>query len=94
MDWWQIKDLMFASGVMLAVLVPIVGLTARFTLWPLIEKFTRARTGDAERLAGDVDQLRRTVDSLRLQIGDIETTVYRLREAEQFERQLRPPTVE
>ncbi len=92
MEWWQIKDLMFITGAMLAVLIPIVGLTARFTLWPLIEKFTRARTDETERLAGDVDQLRRTVDSLRLQIGDIETSVRQVREAEEFERQLRPPT--
>ncbi len=57
------------------------------------QKFGKARTGDIERLAGEVDQ-RREVDSLRLQIGDIETRVRQVREAEEFERQLRPPTAE
>ncbi len=35
MDWNQIKDLVGLSALIVIVLVPVVGLTARFTIGPL-----------------------------------------------------------
>lgn len=49
---------------------PIVGLTARFILGPLNDKFARGRTAQIETLAGELGALRYEVDGLREDIAN------------------------
>jgi predicted phage tail protein len=89
MEFYQFKDLLVTLLVGAAVLIPVVGVTARFALGPLIEKFTRARTVQIETLAGEVGALRTDVEGLRDELRQQETELKRLRDATDFERQLK-----
>ncbi len=48
MEFWQLKDLLFISLSGLVVLIPVVGLTARFTPRPAHREVRE----DAERRGG------------------------------------------
>jgi predicted phage tail protein len=89
MEFYQFKDLLVTLLVGAAVLIPVVGVTARFALGPLIEKFTRARSVQIETLAGEVGALRTDVEGLRDELRQQETELKRLRDATDFERQLK-----
>lgn len=91
MEWYQIKDLMGISAIILVVLVPVVGLTARFTLGPLIDKFARLRAGNANALAEEVGELRRDVTHLQAHLEGLESQIRHLRETRDFDRSLSPP---
>lgn len=90
MEFYQFKDLFVISMLGLVVLIPVVGLTARFTLGPLIEKYAKMRSGDVEKLSGQLSELRGDVEQLKDYMGDLETEVVRLKDAADFERKLKP----
>ncbi len=56
MEWYQVKDLIGLGAMIVVVLVPVVGLTARFTIGPLIDRFARLRGLAAEDTQRRVDQ--------------------------------------
>jgi TolA-binding protein len=72
---------------MLAVLIPIAGLTARFALKPLVESM--ARLFDNRTVEDTVEITQRRVSLLESQIESLEHTVSQMREAQAFDRQLR-----
>ncbi len=89
MEFWQLKDLLVILLSAAVVLIPIVGLTARFTLGPLIDKFAKGRTAQIETLAGELGALRFEVDGLREDIRELDTQIRRLQAASNFDRQLK-----
>lgn len=89
MEFWQLTDLVILLFVGAAVLIPVVGLTARFALGPLIEKFARGRSTQIETLAGELGALRVEVEGLRDELRHQQTEIKRLRDAADFERQLK-----
>ncbi len=90
MEFWQLRDLLFISLTALVVLIPVVGLTARFTLGPLIEKYAKMRSGDLDNLSHEVRELRGDIGRLKDYMGDLETEVVRLKDVAEFERKLKP----
>lgn len=89
MEFWELKDLLIILFSAAVVLIPVVGLTARFTLGPLIEKFARSRSTQIETLAGELVALRIEVEGLRDDIREQQTEMKRLRDAADFDRQLK-----
>ncbi len=90
MEFYQLKDLLFISLSGLVVLIPVVGLTARFTLGPLIEKYAKMRSGEVDNLSLQVGKLREEVGRLKDYTAELETQVVRLEDTAEFDRQLRP----
>lgn len=69
------------------VLVPVIGLTARFALKPTVEALARVFEGKGREEA--VQMLERRVALLEQQVDAMEGSVGRLEEASSFEAQLR-----
>ncbi len=90
MEFWQLTNLLVISLTALVVLIPVVGLTARFTLGPLIEKYAKMQSGDLDNLSHEVRELRADVGRLKDYMGDLETEVVRLKDVAEFERKLKP----
>ncbi len=89
MEFWQLKDLLVILLSAAVVLIPIVGLTARFTLGPLIDKFAKGRSAQIDSVAGELGALRFEVDGLREDIRELETQIRRLQDTSKFDRQLK-----
>lgn len=89
MEWYQIKDLMGISAAILVVLIPVIGLTARFTIGPLIDRFARLRGAASEGTAQQLGQIARQISALEDRLDGFESDLHRIREAGEFERQLR-----
>lgn len=86
MEWWQIQELMMTSAVVVAVLVPVCGLTYRFLVKP-------AR-GEQKSLSGahdsSVEALRDArLDNMEGQLEGLEASVQRLLDVTEFDRQLK-----
>ncbi len=71
------------------VLVPVIGLTARFALKPAVEAL--ARVFEARELDETVRILERRVQLQEDQIESLQSRVQQLSEARDFERQLAAP---
>jgi hypothetical protein len=71
------------------VLVPVIGLTARFALKPAVEAL--ARVFEARELDESVRILERRVELQEHQIEALQETVKELSEARDFDRQLAAP---
>jgi len=69
------------------ILVPVIGLTARFALKPSVEAL--ARLFEVRGLDDTVQILERRMELQEQQISSLETTVRRLAEATEFDRKLR-----
>jgi hypothetical protein len=87
MEWWAVQELMLTSAAILAVLIPVTGLTLRFAVKPFLRELAdlrAARRGEileshsGERLA-----------RMERQLEDLETSIRRLVEVAEFDRQLR-----
>lgn len=76
---------------MLAVLIPVAGLTVRFALKPLVESL--AHLFDRRGVEDTVEITERRVALLESQVESLEQTVKELRDARAFDRQLQtsPP---
>lgn len=71
------------------VLVPVIGLTARFALKPAVEALAKAF--DARTLDETVRVLERRVELQEHQIESLQSSVQHLTEARDFDRQLAAP---
>ena len=87
MEWWAVQELMLTSAAILAVLIPVAGLTLRFAVKPFLRELAdlrAARRGEileshsGERLA-----------RMERQLEDLEISVRRLVEVAEFDRQLK-----
>ena len=87
MEWWAVQELMLTSAAILAVLIPVAGLTLRFAVKPFLRELAdlrAARRGEileshsGERLA-----------RMERQLEDLETSIRRLVEVAEFDRQLK-----
>ena len=74
-------------GIM-TVLIPIVGLTARFALKPIVEAIARMREAQAGSTGRELGVLEQRVALLEQQYQQLDTTVDRLAEMKDFDRQL------
>lgn len=88
MEYWQVKELIVIGIGSMAVLVPVVGITARLTLGPLIDKFARIRGREVDQLMREVGELRMEVSRLGELNAGLETRIERLRDGAEFDRQL------
>lgn len=71
------------------VLVPVIGLTARFALKPLVEAL--ARVFESRSADETVRILERRLELQEQQIDSLQSTVDKLTEAQEFDRQLAAP---
>jgi hypothetical protein len=76
---------------MLAVLIPVAGLTARFALKPIVEAIARMREGQNGQQ--ELSLLQQRVALLEQQVQNVEHTVDRVAEEREFNRQLAAPRV-
>jgi hypothetical protein len=74
------------------VLVPVLGLTARFALKPAVEAM--ARVFEARELDETVKILERRIDLQEQQIEVLQDSLRQLSDARDFERQLKAPRPE
>jgi hypothetical protein len=94
MEWFQLRDLLALSAMIVVVLVPVVGLTARFTIGPLIDRFARLRSAAAEDTRRQLDRVTRETALLRERVDGLESDLHRVREGREFDRQLRSAPAE
>lgn len=85
-------DILELTIVFAVVVIPSLGITARFVLRPMVDALVRLKEGGV--LSGgaagqEVMQLRGEVRQLREEMAALHGTVERLREAEEFNRVLR-----
>jgi TolA-binding protein len=81
-DWTGILAIVFSG---LIVLVPVAGITARFALKPIIQSLRDMKTLAApESTAG----LERRLEALEAQLANLDESVERLVQAQEFDRQL------
>ena len=69
------------------VLIPVIGLTARFALKPVVEALAKVLEGRG--MNESVQILERRMSLLEAQIDSIESTVGRIADASEFDAQLR-----
>jgi hypothetical protein len=69
-----------------AVIVPVIGLTARFALKPMVETWARVRESPAD--AGRVREMERRIGILEEQVNSLERSNSRLLEEADFRLQL------
>lgn len=81
-DWTGILAIVFSG---LIVLVPVAGITARFALRPIIQSL-REMKSLAE--PGATDSLERRIAALESQLANLDESVERLAQAQEFDRQL------
>ncbi len=74
------------------ILVPVIGLTARFALKPTVEALVRVF--ERQHTNETIQMLERRVNLLEQQVDAVEGSVGRLEDADQFDRQLRGATDE
>ncbi|HET8653900.1 MAG TPA: hypothetical protein VFL93_00105 [Longimicrobiaceae bacterium] len=73
----------------LTILIPVAGITARFALKPVAESIARMREGQAASQTTAL--LERRVALLEQQLQGMESTVGRLEDEHDFQRQLDAP---
>lgn len=84
------KDFFAFVAFVGVVMVPVLAVTARFALKPIVESIVRLREGLAAKpqtTIGDPDQLR----LLQQEVSDLRTAVEQLRDVVEFERALKAP---
>lgn len=74
------------------IVLPALGLTARFALKPIVEAILRLKDGGVlpgdSGPAAEMRQLREEVHALRHELGQVRTDVERLQDADTFNRAL------
>lgn len=73
----------------LTVLIPIAGLTARFALKPIVEAIARMKEVQAGATGRELNVLEQRVSLLEQQYQSLDSTVERIAEIKDFDRQLK-----
>jgi hypothetical protein len=76
----------------LIVLVPVVGLTARFALKPIAEAMAKVRESQGSQK--EIALMQQRIDLLEQQLSAVESDLYRIKEVQEFQAQLRAPKPE
>ena len=89
-------DIVELSMVFALVVVPALGITARFVLKPVVDALVRLKEGGVlssgpARSAPEVLQLRDEVRQMRDEMAVLHTVVMEMRDASDFHRALREP---
>jgi hypothetical protein len=92
-------DIVGMAMVFSLVVVPALGLTARFVLKPVVDALVRLKEGGVimsggARPAEDVLQLREEVRQMRDDMAVLHTALLEIRDASEFHRALRDPSVQ
>jgi TolA-binding protein len=74
---------------MLVVLIPVAGITARFAFKPIAEAIARIR--ESEGTTQQLSIMQQRVALLEQQVQNMETSVERISEEKEFQRQLEGP---
>ena len=72
----------------MTILIPIAGFTARFALKPIVEAIARMKEIQAGSTGRELSVLEQRVSLLEQQYQSLDTTVDRLAEMKDFDRQL------
>ena len=75
-------------GGILLVLVPVAGLTARFAFKPIVESMAKLKELNNSGGGGDVRALEQRVAAIEHQLEGMDSSLQRLIEAKDFDRQL------
>ncbi len=86
MEWWQIQELMWTSTGIIVTLVVVAGVTFRFAIKPALRDLAGLRKGRSEEPRAGSD-LR--LDRMEEQLEVLGSSVERLAEALEFDRQLK-----
>jgi sensor histidine kinase YesM len=73
----------------LTVLIPIAGLTARFALKPIVEAIARMKEMQTGATGRELNVLEQRVALLEQQYQSLDSTVERIAEIKDFDRQLK-----
>lgn len=73
----------------LTVLIPIAGLTARFALKPIVEAIARMKEVQSGATGRELNVLEQRVSLLEQQYQSLDSTVERIAEIKDFDRQLK-----
>ncbi len=87
MEWWAVQELMITSAAILAVLIPVAGLTLRFAVKPFLRELADLRASRRGELLESHSGER--LARMERQLEDLETSVRRLVEVSEFDRQLK-----
>jgi hypothetical protein len=82
----SVEDLIGYSFVFLIVVVPLLGLTARLAIKPMVDAIVRLRESFIH--GGGTGVVERRVLQLEEELQQLRLEVHRLREAEAFQREL------
>ena len=72
----------------LTVLIPVAGLTARFALKPIVEAVARMKEAQSGSTGRELNVLEQRVSLLEQQYQALDSTVERIAEIKDFDRQL------
>jgi hypothetical protein len=89
MEYWEIQALAETFGIILVILIPVAGLTLRFGLKPFLRDMAEikaARSGAQITNAGQTDE---RLTRIEHQLESLESSVRRLAEVADFDRQLK-----
>ena len=82
-DWVALAGVIMGT---LIVLIPVAGLTARFALKPMVEALARWKEAQAEGSGNRL--LEQRVALLEAQLGQVEGSLHRVLEEQEFNRKL------
>lgn len=92
LDGDDITNIVFVVFMGLAVVVPIVGVTARFALRPIVEALVTLRaSGRDEQAMHMLERRMALLEQEVRQVDELRTQVERLTEERDFQRQLAAP---
>ena len=86
MEWWQIQELMWTVTGILVTLMVVSGVALRFAIKPFLKDMKELRSGKGEQRPPAQD-LR--LDRMEDQLEVLGSSVERLAEALEFDRQLK-----
>ena len=89
MPWWQIQDLMITCAMIVAVLIPVTGLTLRFAVKPFLKDLAEIRAARQGQLGARDDKQDTRLARMENQLDSLESSVRQLTEVVQFDRQLK-----
>jgi hypothetical protein len=81
--------LVLGSLGILTILIPIAGLTARFALKPIVEAIARMKEVQAGATGRELNVLEQRVALLEQQLSSLDSTVERIAEIKDFDKQLK-----
>ena len=86
MEWWQIQELLWTVTGIIAVLAVVGGVTLRLVVKPFLADLTKLRK---DRQVASNSQADQRLDRIEDQLESLSSSVERLAEVSDFDRQLK-----